>query len=864
MQLKLFASHHATIDHAKSDPAFVHDTAHLHPTEHLTLHHIEHVGDGNQTDLFQKAATHKYVKRERTASGKYRYWYKLPNGGLVTSQSLHKGAKFKHHDGHYEITHHDEETGHVHFKHDVTGETKKMHHDDFREHVHSYHADTLKEKKAATLDRYQRAKKHGSKKQVARQRRDYLKIKRGYGVKREKDDLSAKSKSELRAMWSAEQKKNGSDSPRAKKIMDALMAKPVQPYKQMDTIGKMVSEQDVKKKRQRAIKTGGTERHLQKPTKPNAYKQTLGEYTQRHPDYERMTELEPSQGTGFAAQTKIGARIAGEHRDAVRAALKSGKDVHPDVLADYPDLVETYGVKRERKEPKETAPITEKVSKAEFKDRLDSLLSSLRSAKNSGGDRANPSDYTNRVDRVKANLKKMENSQLSRKNAHLSDWAKEAIQDAREYLGNLPENHVAIYTEKHAASEKKIASKIQKEQSTGVNQPGFMEEVSRVVVDRPGGSETKESQDRRSNAFNALVRSNAIRQKTALKDIHTLRDLKKILPNGMYTTETTKDWNGYHARLNWDTPPGGKRLPPVVGNGPDNKTAIRDLYEKLRYGTGFGVDSLANNVISGRLKSENELPADIAEVKWPAIQKRVQEIRDEAYSRVVKLTPYPKMTDKQILDAVKKNQQQAVTELYNRHFDYMVNVANKITRNRDDAQDVAAEVFARITTDPGGYKADKGTFKAWLGTVVSNAAKNRVDTQRNPERSDVGFDDLAPGTQFADEAPEATPDHPELMRTIQSALAALKASKPKSYQVAKLKWLDGFSNQEIADRLGVQVGSVKKTAQRAKADLEAIIKTDFPAQAKFFRLKKSIAHTSLDYILALLARFAFQAPVDAR
>ena len=94
----------------------------------------------------QKAAGHKYVKRELKDPGpprKYRYWYRDPAGGLVTSDSLHEGASFRHGKGedagHYHIKKvedHPEHGKRVFVAHDETGHEQWMTHDELRDHIH--------------------------------------------------------------------------------------------------------------------------------------------------------------------------------------------------------------------------------------------------------------------------------------------------------------------------------------------------------------------------------------------------------------------------------------------------------------------------------------------------------------------------------------------------------------------------------------------------------------------------------------------------------------------------------------------------------------------------------------------------------
>ena len=88
-----------------------------------------------------KGAGHRYVKREPTGKPKpkYRYFYKEPKGGIVSSDGAKVGAKFRHgkegEHGHYEVTDkHDDGT--VTVKHDETGHETRISHDELRDMIH--------------------------------------------------------------------------------------------------------------------------------------------------------------------------------------------------------------------------------------------------------------------------------------------------------------------------------------------------------------------------------------------------------------------------------------------------------------------------------------------------------------------------------------------------------------------------------------------------------------------------------------------------------------------------------------------------------------------------------------------------------
>lgn len=133
--------------------------------EDLELVKLDKLTPGFTTSV-NKGAGHKYFKREPTGKPKpkYRYWYKVPGKGLVSSDGAKAGAKFRHgkegEHGHYEVKEvHDDGTVTVH--HDETGHKTRISQDELRDMIHGgdHHLDTKGKEKKGELNREDHQKK---------------------------------------------------------------------------------------------------------------------------------------------------------------------------------------------------------------------------------------------------------------------------------------------------------------------------------------------------------------------------------------------------------------------------------------------------------------------------------------------------------------------------------------------------------------------------------------------------------------------------------------------------------------------------------------------------------------------------------
>jgi RNA polymerase sigma-70 factor (ECF subfamily) len=150
------------------------------------------------------------------------------------------------------------------------------------------------------------------------------------------------------------------------------------------------------------------------------------------------------------------------------------------------------------------------------------------------------------------------------------------------------------------------------------------------------------------------------------------------------------------------------------------------------------------------------------------------------------------------------------------HGRYLYTVAYRLAGNHDDAQDLVQEVLVRVQRGLATYRP--GSMEGWLSRITTNAFLDEV-RRRKRRPVDLAGDDIerAPVESPAVEdamAAEQLPDH------VQSALRAL----PDDYRAAVVLCdVVGLSYTEIADSLGVPVGTVRSRIHRGRAQLREVL-----------------------------------------
>lgn len=132
--------------------------------------------------------------------------------------------------------------------------------------------------------------------------------------------------------------------------------------------------------------------------------------------------------------------------------------------------------------------------------------------------------------------------------------------------------------------------------------------------------------------------------------------------------------------------------------------------------------------------------------------------------------------------------------------------------NREDAEDLTSEVFVRMVKS---LPKQKGSFNAWLYRIANNLA---IDHYRKKSRKK----EVSLVEEFGEHAPVQS-DETEKILEREDLDKAISALPDDQRQTILLKFMEGYSNKEIADIMGKTVGAVKALQFRALNNLKAAL-----------------------------------------
>jgi RNA polymerase sigma-70 factor, ECF subfamily len=159
------------------------------------------------------------------------------------------------------------------------------------------------------------------------------------------------------------------------------------------------------------------------------------------------------------------------------------------------------------------------------------------------------------------------------------------------------------------------------------------------------------------------------------------------------------------------------------------------------------------------------------------------------------------LSDEAVLALIARSDEQALAELYRRFGRLAYGLAFRILRDDALAQDAVQEAFLGLWRAAERFTAERSKPSTWLLTLVHRRA---VDLVRREERRRT--EPLQPEAEPVDA--EAA-DEAELVSRRQTIREALRQLPPEQREAIELAYYGGYTQSELADRLGQPLGTIK-------------------------------------------------------
>jgi len=163
--------------------------------------------------------------------------------------------------------------------------------------------------------------------------------------------------------------------------------------------------------------------------------------------------------------------------------------------------------------------------------------------------------------------------------------------------------------------------------------------------------------------------------------------------------------------------------------------------------------------------------------------------------------PLAHLSDEALVLLAARSEQSALAELYDRYGRTAYGLALRVLRDEKLAEDAVQEGFLAVWRTAPRFVPERGKASTWILTLVHRRA---VDTVRREQRrrADTLESALEPASAPADE-------HAWLRLQRERVQEALRALPDTQREALELAYYGGFSQSELAERLGQPLGTIK-------------------------------------------------------
>ena len=158
----------------------------------------------------------------------------------------------------------------------------------------------------------------------------------------------------------------------------------------------------------------------------------------------------------------------------------------------------------------------------------------------------------------------------------------------------------------------------------------------------------------------------------------------------------------------------------------------------------------------------------------------------------------------------------AFEALYRRYARSVFGLALRRLGDRGRAEDAVQETFASVWRGARSYRPERGPGGPWIYAVARNAIVDRSRARNEPAVE-------APEQESHEPGP---PDQAEASWTAWRIHRALEELSPNERTVIELAYWSGLSQSEVAEYLGIPLGTVKTRTRAALARLADLLEEE--------------------------------------
>jgi RNA polymerase sigma-70 factor (ECF subfamily) len=175
----------------------------------------------------------------------------------------------------------------------------------------------------------------------------------------------------------------------------------------------------------------------------------------------------------------------------------------------------------------------------------------------------------------------------------------------------------------------------------------------------------------------------------------------------------------------------------------------------------------------------------------------------------------------QLIESAGRGDHSALLALYDRFGSTLFALALRIVRTHADAEDVVQDAFVRAWREAPSFDRTRGSAGTWLATLTRNRAIDLLRAKgRKARREDAHKIEILVDESLRPDSPESNAARGQRAAAVRAAIETLSTEQREALELA---YFGGLSHSEIAEQLGLPLGTVKTRLLTAAKKLRAAL-----------------------------------------
>ncbi len=175
------------------------------------------------------------------------------------------------------------------------------------------------------------------------------------------------------------------------------------------------------------------------------------------------------------------------------------------------------------------------------------------------------------------------------------------------------------------------------------------------------------------------------------------------------------------------------------------------------------------------------------------------------------------LTEEELITLLRQREKRGFSLLYDNYSSALFGVVRKIVRSEEVAQDVLQDAFVKIWKNIDSYDRSKGTLFTWILNIARNTAIDRIRSQSFKQTATAQNIDSQSLPVDRDTTSETAVDHIGLDKV-------LPQLRPEHQEMIDYVYFKGYTQTEVAEALGMPLGTVKTRVRMAIDHLRKLLK----------------------------------------